>query len=69
MKNSKFDNVVIVLAIIGVIFVLCNVGFNIFGGFFVLIVLAIAGGIIQENNKNKANAYLAHKYDEECKKK
>lgn len=68
MKNSKFDNIVIVLAIVAVIFVLIKVGFNLFGGIFSVIILIIAGGIIQENDKNKANAYLAHKYDEECKK-
>ncbi|WP_045517713.1 hypothetical protein [Clostridium sporogenes] len=68
MKNSKFDNVVIILAIIAIIFVLIKVGFNLFGGIFSIIVLIIAGGIMQENDKNKANEYLANKYDEECKK-
>ncbi|EPS47723.1 MULTISPECIES: hypothetical protein [Clostridium] len=68
MKNSKFDNVVIVLAIIAIIFTLIKVGFNLVGGIFSVIILGIAGGIMQENDKNKANEYLAHKYDEECKK-
>lgn len=68
MKNSKFDNVVIALAIIAIIFVLIKVGFNLFGGIFSVIILVIAGGVIQGNDKNKADAYLAHKYDEECKK-
>ncbi|WP_278286288.1 MULTISPECIES: hypothetical protein [Clostridium] len=36
--------------------------------FIAIVVLALIGGIINEVNKNKANAYLAKKYDEEKKK-
>jgi len=33
----------------------------------IIVALMFIGGIINEVNKNKANAYLAKKYDEEKK--
>lgn len=34
-----------------------------------IFILMLIGGVIKEINKNKANAYLAKKYDEEKKNK
>jgi len=69
MKGVIWSFMPVIIGIILAIICIANLGFNVFGCVIAFIALSAPAVFVAEGNKNKANRYLAEKYDEKHKLK